>query len=83
MANSHELAQPRSEGLSEHAEVERLSNLVKSLQEECEKLRQALQKMEAERNQALCANARAAREFVNVDIPSLAAISGGPVEMIE
>jgi hypothetical protein len=68
------------------AESERLATLVRELQDECERLRQALAKVETERDwyrKAISENARAAREFEDVDIPTLEAISAGPVEMIE
>lgn len=86
MANASELGQPQTQGVNGNTEVERLATLVQQLQDECAKLRQALAKTEAERHlyrQAFYANARATREFQDVDIPSLEAISAGPVEMME
>ena len=80
MANVHEI------GPAQNAETERLRMLVQSLQDECARLRQDLAKTEAERDQylkGLYENARKIREFEDVDIPSLEAMSGGPVEMIE
>ena len=68
-----------------HAEIERLNQLVRTLQDECERLRNALEVAEAERKlfrTAFYDNLRAAREFEDVDIPSLERISAGPVEMI-
>ena len=59
---------------------------LQELQNECNRLREALAKAEAERDwyrKAIYENARAAREFEDVDIPSLEKMSAGPVEMIE
>jgi len=55
------------------------------MQDECEKLRQSLAKMQVERDhclKALYAGARASREFEDVDITSLQAMGSGPVETV-
>jgi predicted nucleic acid-binding Zn-ribbon protein len=86
MANTHEIGQTQSQGANGSAEIARLSTRVQELQDECEKLRQALAKLQAERDRylkALYAGARATREFEDVDIASLQAMTSGPVEMIE
>jgi hypothetical protein len=67
-------------------EYERLATLVRELQDECNRLRQALAKMETERDlyrKAMFENARTAREFQDVDIATLEAMSAGPVDRIE
>jgi hypothetical protein len=86
MANVREIGEAESKGSDGNAETARLATVVQELQAECAKLRQALAKTEAERNlylKAIYANARATREFEDVDIASLEAMSAGPVEMIE
>jgi predicted nuclease with TOPRIM domain len=68
------------------AEIERLQTRVRELQEESTRMRQTLAKTEMERDryrQAYLDQARAARAFEDLDIPTLEAISAGPVEMIE
>ena len=67
-------------------EIERLNAFICELQEECKSLRQALTKTEIERDryhQAFVEEARAAREFEDLDISTLETMSAGPVEMIE
>jgi hypothetical protein len=74
------------ESANPNAETERLAALVQELQEECDKLRQALAQAQSERDgyrKAIYEHARAAREFVDVDIDSLKAVSAGPVETID
>ncbi len=86
MATVHETGQTQTHQANGSPGTERLGALVRELQEECNRLRQALAQMEKERNaylKAIYEDARAAREFEDVDIPSLDAMSAGPVEMIE
>jgi predicted RNase H-like nuclease (RuvC/YqgF family) len=86
MGTIHETGQSQTHQANGSAEIERLTALNRELQDECTRLCQALAQMEAERNRYLKAiheNARMAREFEDVDIPSLKAMSAGPVEMIE
>ena len=66
-------------------EVEELHKRVRALEDECNRLKQALAVSEAERKryrQAFLDQARAAREFVDVDVDSLDAKSAGPVELL-
>jgi len=68
------------------SEIERLGSLVSDLQQENTRLRQSLLKVESERDryrEAFLDHARAAREFEDLDIPTLESMSAGPVEMIE
>lgn len=62
----------------------RLELLVKQLQGECDRLRQALAKAENERNtyRQLYVE-HAAHEFEELDKPTLEAMSAGPIEMIK
>ena len=67
-------------------EIERLRTLVNELQEEACQLRAALTKAEFEREQyhhLFLAEASKLREFEDLDIPTLEAMSSRPVEMIE
>jgi hypothetical protein len=69
-----------------NSEVERLSLLVQQLESECDRLRQALARSEAERNhylKAIHAYERARIELEDVDIAELERSSAGPVELIE
>jgi predicted nucleic acid-binding Zn-ribbon protein len=86
MATIHETGQTQTHQANGSAEIDRLTALVRELQDECTRLRQALAQSETERNRYLKSiyeNARTAREFEDVDIPTLKAMSAGPVEMIE
>ncbi len=70
---------------AEH-EVERLETLTKELQEECDKLRQSLAEVKAERDlyrKAVYENARAGLHFEDVTIPELQAATGGPVQLLD
>ena len=63
----------------------RLEARIRELQDECNGVRQALTKSEAERDryrQAFLDQLRELREFENLDIPTLEAMSAGPVEPI-
>jgi outer membrane murein-binding lipoprotein Lpp len=85
MPSIHVTGQSHTQQANGSAEVERLAAAVRELQNECNRLRLALTAAAAERDsyrQSLYETARAAREFEDVDIPSLEAISAGPVEMI-
>jgi hypothetical protein len=84
MATTHETGHTHSE--LNGAEADRLAIRVQELENECARLRRALAQTEKERNsylKAIYENARAAREFEDVDIPTLEAMSAGPVEMID
>jgi hypothetical protein len=86
MATVNETGQSPGHLANGSAEIERLETRVRDLQEECTRLRQELAKTEIERNryhQAFLGQAGAAREFEDLDIPTLEAMSAGPVEMIE
>jgi len=66
-------------------ELQRLSALVQELRAEVERLSKALAKAEQEREwyrKAIYEHEREKREFENVDIASLEAMSAGPVELI-
>lgn len=85
MANTSERTPSQPHAVNGNAEVERLSALVQQLQAECARLRQALEESEAERElfrQGYYEKLRAEREFVDVDIASLTAMSAGPVEKL-
>ena len=85
MATTKETDQVPNALANGSAEIERLVTLVRELQEECIRMRQTLAKTEMERDryrQAYLDQARAARAFEDLDIPTLKAISAGPVEMI-
>ncbi|MBI1830229.1 MAG: hypothetical protein HYR84_02115 [Planctomycetes bacterium] len=65
------------------AEIQRLESVVRDLQGECEKLREALATAQAERDsyrQLFLQEARERREFEDLDIPTLESMSAGPVE---
>jgi hypothetical protein len=62
-------------------EAERLTGLVRKLREECERLREALAKAEAERDRYSSA-LRTAFPFEDVTIEELRAASVGAVEII-
>jgi hypothetical protein len=67
-------------------ELARLATLVRQQRDECERLRQALAKAEAQRDlylKAVYEHLRGTFHFEDVDIPGLEAISAGPVETIE
>jgi hypothetical protein len=69
-----------------NADVQHLEAVVRELQEECRRLREALGKADREREaykQLFLEEARNSREFENLDIPTLEAMSAGPVEMLE
>ncbi|MCI0739065.1 MAG: hypothetical protein L0Y72_08475 [Gemmataceae bacterium] len=86
MANPQENGQAKIEEASTKAENALLAAQVQQLQSECDQLRRALAKCEEERNlylKAVYEHHRANREFEDVDIPSLEAISAGPVELID
>jgi hypothetical protein len=81
--NSRSSVQPTTNGA---ADIEGLHSQIRELQEECSKLKQALASSEDERiryRQAFLDQARAAREFEDVDIVSLEKMSAGPVELLE
>lgn len=85
MANAPERSPSQPHAVNGNAEVERLTTLVQQLQDECVRLRQALEDAEAERQlyrQAYYDRLRAEREFEDVDIASLKAMSAGPVEKL-
>ena len=68
------------------AGTDALQNLVRELEAECNRLKQALAASEAERkryHQAFLDQARAAREFEDRDVDALKAMSAGQVELIE
>lgn len=84
MANVDEVRQFQS--LDQNAEIEQLAALVQELREECETLRRALAQTESERDgyrKAIHEHARKAREFEDVDVNSLNALSAGPVETMD
>ena len=86
MATTKETDQVPNALTNGSAEIERLATLVRELQEERMRMRQTLAKTEMERDryrQAYLDQARAARAFEDLDIPTLEAISAGPVEVIE
>jgi hypothetical protein len=59
--------------------------MVRDLQRECGKLREALAKAESEREtyrQLFLQEARERREFADLDIPTLERMSAGPVEKL-
>jgi hypothetical protein len=67
-------------------EAGQLATLVGQLEDECEKLRQSLAEVKAERDlylKAAYANARSSLQFEDQDIPELQAASDGPVEILE
>jgi len=83
MASVPEAAASQAE--NGNPETRRLASLVQVLQAECAQLRQTLAQAEAERDRlrlAIYVQARAAREFEDLDIPSLEAMSAGPVELL-
>ena len=86
MATTKETDQVPNALANGSAEIKGLQTLVRELQEECIRMRQTLAKTETERDrygQAYLEQARAVRAFEDLDIPTLKAISAGPVEMIE
>jgi hypothetical protein len=86
MAITNETSQGPANLANGSAEIQRLETIIREQQEECNTLRQALAKSEIERNryrQLFIDELRTAREFENLDIPTLEAMSAGPVEMIE
>jgi molecular chaperone GrpE (heat shock protein) len=67
------------------AELQRLEALVANLRAECDNLREALAKVESEREsyrQLFLTEARERREFANVDYDDLIRTSAGPVEKL-
>jgi len=85
MANTSERTPSQPHAVNRNAEVERLTTLVQQLQDECVQLRQALAEAETERQlfrQAYYDRLRSEREFEDVDIASLTAMSAGPVERL-
>jgi predicted RNase H-like nuclease (RuvC/YqgF family) len=85
MASAVEPNPSQPQAVDGNAEVERLTTLVQQLQDECVQLRQALAEAEAERQlfrQAYYDKLRAEREFEDVDIASLTAMSAGPVGIL-
>lgn len=77
--------QANSHSSNNSNEVQRLSALVHELQTQVDRLSKALEKAEQEREwyrKAICEYEREKREFENVDIASLEAMSAGPVEPI-
>ena len=67
------------------AQVQRLEALVCDLKAECAKLREALAKAESEREayrHLFLDEARQRREFEDLDLPTLQAMSAGPVEKL-
>jgi hypothetical protein len=68
---------------ADRSEIERLEANIRQLQQERDQLLQALAEMELQRDQYRCLflqQARAAREFEDLDLPTLQAMSAGPVE---
>jgi hypothetical protein len=68
------------------ADIEGLHAQIRDLQKECSRLNQALASSEDERNryrQAFLDQARASREFEDLDVAALENMSAGPVEMLE
>ena len=66
-----------------HLDPSELAALARRLQDECDRLKQALAKTEAERDlyrKAAIEQARATLHFEDVTIPDLEKISAGPVE---
>ncbi len=66
-------------------ELQRLEAMVRELQTECGKLREALAKAESEREayrDLFLQEARERREFEDLDIPTLERMSAGPVEKL-
>ena len=79
MTTNHELGKAPSQVSNANPETDRLANLVKGLEEECAKLRQALAQLEAERNlylKAVYANSHATLHFEDVDLPGLKTVDG-------
>jgi hypothetical protein len=67
------------------AEVQRLESLVCDLQAECGGLREALAKAESEREayrHLFLDEARQRREFEDMDLAAIEAMSAGPVEKL-
>jgi hypothetical protein len=86
MANDQETKQAQLEPSNGNPAMDALIARLERLQEECDRLRQALAKSEEERKlyrKALYEQGRAAREFEDVDIASLEAMSAGPVGILE
>ena len=68
------------------AETERLQAQIRELESECVRLKQALVKAEAERNDyrhLFLEEARARREFEDLDVATLERMSAGPVELLK
>jgi hypothetical protein len=70
-----------------NAEIQRLTDVVRTLEEECKRLRNELAVAEAERKLYRTAfydnvRAEAMRELGDVDMPALQKMSAGPVEII-
>jgi predicted RNase H-like nuclease (RuvC/YqgF family) len=66
-------------------QIQSLERMVRELQAECGKLREALAKAESEREtyrQLFLQEARERREFEDLDIPRLERMSSGPVEKL-
>ena len=85
MSGTHEIAQPQAHLNNGQAEIERLHDLLRNANEECQSLRQALADTKAERDgyrELFLEQARAAREFEDLDIDTLKALSAGPLKPI-
>jgi hypothetical protein len=67
------------------SETVQLQAQITKLEAECRRLKQALAAAELERDRYRCAfldQARAAREFEDLDVPTLERMSAGPVEKL-
>ena len=84
MTPSSEPATPSGQSANGSSDTERLESLVRELQEECSRLRQALAAAEKARDcyRQLFVDSLPP-EWKDLDIPTLEARSAGPVEMIE
>jgi hypothetical protein len=83
MATNQELNLHQS---NNNAEIARVSLLLEQAEAECEKLRNALARCEAERDhylKAVYASERAKLHVVDVDFAELEKAAAGPVETIE
>lgn len=86
MATTNEASQAQVDSANDRTDTERLEATVRELQQECNRLRQALINAEKERTayrHLFLEQARAAREFEDLDIPTLEAMSAGPVEEMD
>lgn len=83
---SIEKAPTQTQPANGSADREQLTNLVAELREECANLRQALAKVQEERDlylRAVYAHARETLELEDIDIAELERTSAGPVELID